>query len=161
MGETVIDNFGPPNGKVDGTFPIGTLAAGTVGVLYGTTQLGGAYGGGTVYQLTAPAGGGAWTETILHSFYTEGSDPNDGVLVTASGALYGTTLFGGTGQYGTAFKLTPPAVSGDPWTETTLATFTGANGAYPEAGLLLIKGTLYGTTTYGGVSDYGTVFKLF
>jgi uncharacterized repeat protein (TIGR03803 family) len=46
--------------------------------------------------------------------------------------------------------------------ETVLYSFAGgADGAYPSAGLVRdAVGNLYGTTSAGGASDHGTVFKL-
>jgi len=78
--------------------------------------------------------------------------------------LYGTTDEGGTYcesssafGCGTVFAIT---TSG---TETVLNSFgTGSgDGSYPDAGLLNVKGTLYGTTSSGGAYAYGgTVFKI-
>jgi uncharacterized repeat protein (TIGR03803 family) len=45
-------------------------------------------------------------------------------------------------------------------TFTTLYKFHGLDGGLPQAGLVISNGTLYGTTTYGGSSDNGTVFKI-
>jgi uncharacterized repeat protein (TIGR03803 family) len=46
-------------------------------------------------------------------------------------------------------------------TFTTLATFDGANGANPYAGLIADRaGNLYGTTYAGGAANNGTIFKL-
>ncbi len=43
---------------------------------------------------------------------------------------------------------------------TTLHDFTGSDGAYPYASLLLSGSTLYGTAELGGSSDVGVVFKV-
>ena len=53
-------------GGSDGGNPLGVVIQGSDGSLYGTTLYGGAYGSGTVYQLT-PSGSG-WTETTIHDF---------------------------------------------------------------------------------------------
>ena len=74
-------------------------------VLYGTTAAG--YGG--VFQLSPPAqAGGQWTYSILHSF-TNGSDgwAPYSVFLGSSGDLFGVTVWGGSSQYGTLFKVTP------------------------------------------------------
>jgi uncharacterized repeat protein (TIGR03803 family) len=130
------------------------------GNLYGTTQYGGVYEKGTVFEL-APAGGGAWTEIDLHDFDPNGTDgtrPDFGTLARdASGNLYGTTLQGGTDGYGTVFELSN---SGGIWTETMLYSFTDANGDYPATSVILdTHGNLYGTSTYGGAYDNGVVFE--
>ena len=77
-------------------------------------------------------------------------------LMLVNGEVYGTTHEGGALGYGTIFKVN---ASG---TETVLYSFAGSpDGAYPYAGLLHdAAGNLYGTTKAGGVSGYGTVFKL-
>jgi uncharacterized repeat protein (TIGR03803 family) len=82
------------------------------GTLHGTTALGGSHSKGTVYQLTPPATpGGAWTETILHSFFgglLDGYAPQAGVVLGPNGALYGPTADGGSGGgHGTIFEVTP------------------------------------------------------
>jgi uncharacterized repeat protein (TIGR03803 family) len=135
------------------------------GALYGTTQQGGSANQGTVFRLAPNPG--FWTETILHSFTgSEGSDPYSGLIADSAGNLYGTATGGGdtvhcTNGCGTIYELSPPAVGGDSWQETTLYSFSG-NGAgiNPEGKLWRDKtGNLYGTTNGGGL-DWGTVFKL-
>jgi uncharacterized repeat protein (TIGR03803 family) len=89
----------------DGAFPAAGLIFDASGALYGTTQAGGANcasnspaGFGTVFRLTPPAtAGGAWTESVLHSFTgTDGFRPRADLIFDTSGALYGTTETGGT-----------------------------------------------------------------
>ena len=104
-------------------------------------------------------------ESVLYRF-TGGSDgrhPWSDLVADAKGALYGTTNAGGSEGYGAVFKLTPPAESGGPWTETVLYSFCQQSscndGSYPEAGLVFDnQGALYGTTSEGGEVGYGTVF---
>jgi uncharacterized repeat protein (TIGR03803 family) len=98
----------------DGASPMAGLLAGKSGVLYGTTESGGASNAGTVFELTPPATpGGAWTENILYSFSggIDGSQPV-AALIAESGTLYGTTEAGGAAGLGTVFALTPPAIAG-------------------------------------------------
>jgi uncharacterized repeat protein (TIGR03803 family) len=77
----------------------------TTGALYGTTYSGGAHGWGTVFTLDPTTR----VLTTLHSFTdgADGANPQAGLVVGPSGALYGTTSQGGTGRYGTVFKLIP------------------------------------------------------
>ena len=163
--ETVIHTFGPYNTSGDGNQPEANLVSGPGGALFGTTFIGGASDSGTVFELSPPsAKGGAWTETILHSFAAvEGNNPACALALTAGGSLYGTTVAGGANGQGAVFMLTPPAISGDPWIEVTLFSFssTGGSGQFPDAGLLLLKGAFYGTTAYGGTLGGGNVFKIF
>jgi uncharacterized repeat protein (TIGR03803 family) len=162
--ETVLHSFGAPGG--DGTNPWGGLVIGVGGTLYGTTQSGGDYGGGTVFSLAAPTiPGGLWSEVVLESFASGGS-PQARLLVDyVTGELYGTTSGGGNG-YGTVFRLTPSAFLGGKWTETVLHTFAGNDGSYPFCNGGLVEGgagVFYGTTFEGGAdgpSGPGTVFVL-
>jgi uncharacterized repeat protein (TIGR03803 family) len=73
----------------------------------------------------------------------------------SSGTLYGTTYGGGSSSQGTVFK-----VNMDGTGFAVLKNFTGRDGQYPGAGLVLSGGTLYGTTQQGGSSDKGTAFKV-
>jgi uncharacterized repeat protein (TIGR03803 family) len=149
------------------------LLADAAGNLYGTTSAGGdrtscaaqfIEGCGTVFQLM-PSG----APTVLYSFTggSDGGDPTAGLIADTAGNLYGTTLEGGaTGSCnrpygcGTVFQLTPSGAL------TVLHTFTGSDGAHPEAGLIAdAAGNLYGTTHSGGagtscVQGCGTVFEL-
>jgi uncharacterized repeat protein (TIGR03803 family) len=159
--EKVLYSFGSHRG--DGYAPYASrLIFDTSGNLYGTTQDGGAYVYGTVFELTPKAGGG-WTEKVLHSFgsSTDGTSPWAGLIFDKAGNLYGTTRGGGAYVYGTVFELTPKAGGG--WTEKLLHSFGSStdDGAFPEVGLIFDKaGNLYGTTYGGGAYTDGTVFEL-
>ncbi len=161
----------------DGRTPVGPLVMDTSGNLYGATSNGGAGQMGTVFQLSPPAtSGGAWTETILHSFAggADGEFPLGGLAIDKGGNLYGTTSQSAAstacgGGCGTVFKLKPPAVSGGTWSYRIMHTFKGGtrDGYYPAAKLTVdSKGVVYGTTVYGGSynpvqgSNSGTVFKV-
>jgi uncharacterized repeat protein (TIGR03803 family) len=146
----------------DGSNPTAGLAEGKDGVLYGTTNNGGAADAGTVFSLAPPdAPDGSWTETVLHNFAfatggSDGSNPYAGVVIGKGGVLYGTCFNGGTSYYGTVFSLTPPSSAGGAWTEDILYTFTGGSSSGPHGGLAIGKdGVLYGTT----FGDNGTVFS--
>jgi uncharacterized repeat protein (TIGR03803 family) len=152
--ESVLYSFNPSNGfeGPDGATPVAGLVYAN-GALYGTTELGGQYGNGTVFELTA---GG--TESVLHSFNgTDGYDPVAG-LVYANGVLYGTTESGGKYFSGTVFEVTAGG------TESVLHSFhhtaNGTDGYQPYAGLVYANGILYGTTFFGGRYEAGTVFEL-
>src|ERR1700730_7144504 len=61
---SILYSFGAPP---DGQLPRGTLTRDRNGNLYGTTQIGGAFGCGAVFALSPPATiGGAWTESVLY-----------------------------------------------------------------------------------------------
>jgi hypothetical protein len=127
------------------------------GNLYGTANVGGVYGLGSVYELQPPIQQGApWVFSTLVSFnFLEGSGPQAGVVLDKAGNLYGTTGGGGNsgqgcqGTCGLVFELTP---SDGYWTENVLYEFQGGtDGNYPNTTPLLDPwGNLYGTTAYGG-----------
>ena len=150
-------------GGADGANPRAGLVFSARGVIFGTTEQGGAHGYGTVFTLT-PGTGGTWTQAVVYSFTGQGGDgayPEAGLILSAkSGLFYGTTYGGGTAGYGTVFSLTPAA--GGTWTEKVLCSFNGTpDGANPLAPLTLsTKGVLYGTTYGGGGTGWGTVFQL-
>ena len=136
----------------DGASPWAPLLLDAQGNLFGTTAFGGAFGYGTVFELTAAGG-----YKLLHSFNPKkGASPYGGLSQDANGNLYGTTAYGGTFRYGTVFKLAP---SGK---HQVLYNFTGGkDGASPYAGVVLDgKGSLFGTTTFGGAFALGTVFRI-
>ena len=158
--EQVLHSF--TNNGTDGIVPDGGVIFDGVGNLYGTTFSGGAHSDGTVYELT-PAGGGGWTEKVLHSFDqngTDGSFPAASLIFDTAGNLYGTTAGGGTYTKGTVFELTP--AGGGTWTEKVLYSFgNGTDGFSPYSGLVFdAAGNLYGTAYYGGTYSRGTVFEL-
>jgi uncharacterized repeat protein (TIGR03803 family) len=143
--EKVLYNF---TGGADGGSPQqSTLTLDSSGNLYGTTVSGGAYGEGSVYELTEGKSG-TWTQKILHSF-TGGNDGylpfGSSLIFDGAGNLYGSTTGGGTHDYGVIFKLTPG--TGGAWTEKVLYSFTGVGGVTGPLGSLLFdsKGNIYGT----------------
>jgi uncharacterized repeat protein (TIGR03803 family) len=168
--ETVLHSFCAHTDCTDGYGPYAGLVLDQKGDLYGTTQYGGAHGGGVVFKLR-PEGKYA----VLYSFCahgypcTEGAQPVAGLVFDQKGNLYGTTLLGGgVTAYcsdvgygcGVVFKLTPKGK------ETVLYRFCPQypdcpDGTSPYAGLVFDKkGNLYGTAAHGGANEDGAVFKL-
>jgi uncharacterized repeat protein (TIGR03803 family) len=145
----------------DGGDPSGNLIFDGSGNIYGTTAFGGPTGAGSAFELT-PAGGGVYTESTLFSFAEngfDGAEVHGGVVLDASGNLYGTAEFGGIGRSGVVFELTP---AGGTWNEIVLRNFSEIEKGYlPQWNLIFDSaGNLYGTTIYGGVKGGGTVFEL-
>ena len=162
----------------DGAGPLGAgFIQATDGSFYGTTNVGGAnncYGGtgcGTVFKIT-PSG----TLTTLYSFCSQnncadGYYPRAGLMQARDGNLYGTAVFGGSGNCdngcGTVFKITPSGAL------TVLYSFAGypSDAGNPEAVLVQASdGSFYGTTYRGGADNNcdglgytegcGAVFKM-
>ncbi len=158
-------------GGTDGAVPFAGVILDAAGNLYGTTYSGGSStcmndwgpGCGVVFKLTHKSDG-TWTEHVLHRFSKsvlccgkDGQSPFAGVILDAAGNLHGTTFAGGSSDAGVVFKLAPNPDG--TWTEHVLYSFGG--GALPSAGVIFdAAGSLYGTTTYGGLSNVGVVFKL-
>jgi uncharacterized repeat protein (TIGR03803 family) len=179
--EFVAYSFCSQSNCPDGAYPNGLVQA-TNGNFYGTTENGGAYPAGTVFELSpqpasgCPGGsytGNGWCETIAYAFGghpIDGSYPSGTPMLDNTGNVYGTTGHGGIGTCnsdggcGTVWELTPVAAGG--YAEEILHTFHSGPETlqccypiriphYPLAGLALDSlGNLYGTTTYGGNTSY-------
>jgi uncharacterized repeat protein (TIGR03803 family) len=145
-----------PSTNSDGADPFcGLVLSGST--FYGTTQIGGAFGNGTVFALNP----GLQGFTTLYSFPTNAGDwalqpgPVAG-LVLSGNTLYGTTVGGGDWDSGTVF-----AIQTDGKCYTNLYSFTGeGDGGEPRAGLILSGNTLYGTSSGDGSTTSGTVFSI-
>ena len=150
-----------------GQGPVSRLILASDGNLYGTMEMGGAFGFGSVFRLSSNG-----VLTTVYSF-TGGSDgflPVAGLIQASDGSLYGTTAYGDDGSPGTVFRVTTNG------TFKTLHSFTGGR----DGGLLVYRGGLaaaraslmqasdgniYGTTSWGGAygtadGGYGTVFRI-
>lgn len=161
----------------DGADPQAGLVSDLSGNLYGTTAAGGEHGGGTVFSLTQ-TGAGKYKFDVLYSFCAkkncaDGSMPRAGLIVDASGNLYGTTQGGGAHNGGSIFAL-KRAAHGDKATLRTVYSFCTADGCTdgfaPQASLTYAGAatgtpydgvsTLYGTTMQGGAQSSGTVYQV-
>jgi uncharacterized repeat protein (TIGR03803 family) len=145
---TTLASFTGANG--DDPWGVTSDAAGD---LFGTTADGGADGHGTVFEIAASTG----ELTTLATFTgANGAFPFGTVISDAAGDLFGTTTLGGADGGGTVFEIAKS--TGE---LTTLATFTGANGATPTGRLAIdAEGDLFGTTETGGANGDGTVFEI-
>jgi uncharacterized repeat protein (TIGR03803 family) len=144
----------------NGLAPASSLTLDGMGNLYGTTQYGvGAQGRGTVYRLSDDGAGGYAHTTLLSFNPADGGYLTAGVILDASGNLYGATLQGGASNLGSVFRLSDNGAGG--YTSTTLYSFAGNDGRNPMGDLLVDSvGNLYGTTAAGGIDHSGTVFRL-
>ncbi len=150
-------------GRSDGANPVGGVIE-SQGSLYGTTYAAGGpgcngAGCGTVFAVGLTGG-----EKTLYRFKgnLDGANPTSSLL-SVDKILFGTTQSGGGSACGTGcgtvFSISPSG------SERILYSFAGGtDGANPEAGLLNVRGELYGTTEYGGNAacqgGCGTVFKV-
>jgi uncharacterized repeat protein (TIGR03803 family) len=155
----------------NGFGPVAPLVQGNNGKLYGSTNEN--YGSGyfgSLFDFTTSG-----TLTSFGDFCASGAgqcanggDQLAGLVQAANGKFYGTNASGGDYSEdgyggGTIFEVTPSG------TLTVLHTFCQslngggfcADGSIPTGGLLLASnGDLYGTTSFGGAFDGGTVFKI-
>ena len=151
---TVLYHFKTNN--VDGRWPEDSLVQGSDGTLYGTTLRGGFSDDGTVYSINTD-GTGYRQLYQFNSFSSEGWMPSGSLAPDGSGALYGVTHRGGSGNYGTLFKI---GLDGNGY--SILRPFGGVgDGQWPSGQLLLGQDLAwYGTTYTGGSNGFGTVFKI-
>ncbi len=155
--ENVIYRF---TSESDGSGAIDITSYDQQGNLYGTTYTGGAFDGGTVFELT-PSGNG-WTKTTLYSF-TPYTNPTQ-VLVGTDGNLYGITNGNDYGPWGIIFKLSP---SNGQWNLTVLYFFSSLNAQGPYYLVQDGRGDLFAALerygllvggTYGGARPGGPDF---
>ncbi len=152
--ETLLHSFsGHDHG--DGENPYGLLLD-KQGNLYGVAGMGGTSDNGVVYKLDKNG-----HETVLYNFAggnSDGCQPIGTPTIDTVGNLYGTTPYCGSpaGGFGIVWKLDASHK------ETVLHRFSGGptDGANPQSGLILSKGILYGETSNGGTSNFGTIFEL-
>ena len=128
-----------------GAFPVGDLTLSS-SLLYGTLS----WGGPLVFKINSDGTG----YTILDD---GGGMVSLAGLILARKALYGTAGSGGPGNLGAVFK-----VNTDGSGFQVLHTFLGGmtDGGSPEGSLALVGSILYGTTSSGGGSNLGTLFRI-
>ena len=147
----------------EGEYADTDLETDSAGNIYGTTVLGGEFGGGTVFQLSPTPNG--WEHTVLYSFTggADGGEPYKGVTIDRRGNLYGTAVTGGSGGCeggcGVVYKLTKLRGT---WNQTVIHAFTGGDdGSGPGARVTVDRrGNVYGMTPTGGANGVGTIYKI-
>ena len=164
--ETVLYNFGAT--ATDAAYPTYmTPVMDSKNNIYGTTESGGGYGVGTVWELAYSPTTQTYTEDVLYSF---ASQPQDGaqpdwqiVPGKKANTWYGTTANGGSTRFGTIFELTYSKKKG--WQETGVWQFFDSNSndvATPGYNQLIRdkSGNLYGMGWTAGDSGWaGGVFE--
>ena len=141
------------NDTINGSDPEGGLIQGSDGKLYGMTCKGGVGNWGVIFQYD-PASA---VFKKLHDFDDKnGSYPQGNLVQAADGMFYGLTNTGGANDFGVLFQFDPVTS-----TYTKKIDFTGElNGNNPLGSLIQTKnGKLYGLTSGGGKSGYGSLFE--
>jgi uncharacterized repeat protein (TIGR03803 family) len=147
----------------DGSNPYSLIISGNT--LYGTADLGGTAGNGTVFKVNTGGTGFAtlhdFSATGTNGINADGINP-DGGLALSGNTLYGTANMGGKKGNGTVFEVSTGGTD-----FATLHTFSATDtngintdGATPAGALTLSGNILYGTTSTGGAYGHGTVFAL-
>ncbi len=141
-------------GGADGVYPYGGLVRDRAGNLYGTTELGGAFGYGTVFKVDTNS-----AESVLHSFTgPDGEYPTyTGLLLDKEGNLYGVTEGGGASNKGVVYVLRPTGKL------SVLHSFRGGrkDGCWPVGTPVMdTNGDLFGATEQCGSSLDGIVWKV-
>lgn len=152
---SILHHFsGSPN---DGRVPLGNVAQGPDGLLYGTTEYGGANNVGTIFRVDTNGNNYA----VLRSFSTAagGYEPLGGLTLGTDGAVYGCTRYGGPNDSGVAFRL---SVTDNSYTELHEFLGVAGDGAQPFAPIMQASdGGWYGSTYYGGDRSAGILFRIF
>jgi uncharacterized repeat protein (TIGR03803 family) len=134
----------------DGAYPRSSVIFDNAGNLYGTAS-GGGYGYGVVFQLSRVGSG--WNETTLYTF-TNGADggiPWSSLIMDSAGNLYGTTISGGPGGFGTVFELSSSGGGG--WIEKVIYSFDKSTLLEPSGLAMDGNGNIFGAAGF-------TVFEL-
>ena len=155
VGYSVLQVFG--SDATAGQMPSAGLIEGSGGMLYGTTEFGGASGNGTVFRVNRDGSG----HTTLHGFAANGSEgawPRGRLAAGPGGMLYGTTAIRGNANGGTVWKM---KTDGTAFGVLQHFGFSSPSVRNLSAGVMLgSDGKLYGTTVFGGAADAGTVFQV-
>jgi uncharacterized repeat protein (TIGR03803 family) len=139
----------------DGQGPLGGVTLDSKGDLFGTCNVGGGTGAGTVWEVTASG-----VYKSLYSFgesSSDGASPRAGVTLDAEGDLFGTCNSGGAKGLGTVWEIEAGGKS------VTLHSFgaSSTDGTFPSAGVVLdSKGDLFGTCFSGGAKGMGTAWEI-
>jgi uncharacterized repeat protein (TIGR03803 family) len=156
---TTLYTFCPSLPCIDGRWPTGLMQA-SDGNFYGTTTVGGRFKEGTIFKVT-PSG----KFTVLSSFCslancTDGERPYFPPIQGIDGNFYGTTDLGGAMGAGVVYELTASGTYQVLYSFCNYGSGSCPDGSIPTNIVQDSKGNLFGTTTFGGSNNYGTVFEI-
>jgi len=156
--DTTLYTFCATSNCPDGFLPSG-IVQGSNGNFYGTALVGGAYGAGTIFDLTSSG-----TYKVLYNFCTrkncnDGSNPVAPPIQASNGNFYGTASNGGSQGSGVVYEITPAGSYKVLYNFCSQANCT--DGASPNYLVQDASGNFYGTALFGGtLGGYGTIFKI-
>jgi len=120
--------------------------------LWGTTVTGGAHNHGTIYKIKLD---GSNFQTLYSLDSITGYWPFGKLLMANDGNLYGMTAFGGAYNNGVIYKFNLMTNI-----YTDIYDFDGTGGIQPYGNLIqATDGNLYGLTSAGTISNFGTLFS--
>lgn len=118
----------------------------------------------TSLALTLGPVSAATVVTTLHSCLPTGTGPQSQPIVGSDGTLYGVTPGEGPYGSGTIYSISPGGVFKllHSFSATDFTTGDNTDGGYPYCILTFSSDgqNLYGTTSFGGTSGNGTIFKM-
>lgn len=160
---TVVTSFTGTTGLAKGARPRARLVPDAAGHLWGTTEFGGAASEGTVFKLNRATGAFTTLVEFTGGATVAGSNPRAPLVADGQGFFWGTTPAGGSGDFGTAFK-----VGTSTGAFTSVFAFTGKSGTHPGQGsaaalVLEPAGTLLGVSpriqNFNGTVE-GSIYRI-
>jgi uncharacterized repeat protein (TIGR03803 family) len=164
---TVLYSFSSDlSGNSDGANPNGGLVLAN-NTVYGTTSAGGTGDSGVIFSMDR-------NTLVIRNLYTftatdlstginsDGANPSAG-LVLSGPTLFGTASVGGSGSGGTLFSVATNGANFKvlhQFSAVDATSGTNIDGANPSTQLILAGATLFGTTSAGGSTGYGTAFAI-
>lgn len=135
-----------------GSYPLSSLTEYETGKLYGITNTGSHTGHGGIFEIDPVT----YEFSNLHDFDYSNELTPPGGLTEYNHLLYGMMPRGGVSDAGAIFSF-------DPITRLykdlySFELFT-KNGIYPQGGLTVYNNQLYGTTSTGGSTGSGVIFR--
>jgi uncharacterized repeat protein (TIGR03803 family) len=152
-GFKTLHHFTHANG--DGGYPLhGATLSADGKTVHGVTWRGGSEDGGVLFKVRTDGTGYQVIQSLTEA---TGTAPSGELLLAKDGNFYGTANSGGAHHHGSIYRLTPAGEASAIYSfESFSAVGSAPAGQLTDGG----SGLLYGTTTYGGAKDNGTLFAL-
>lgn len=144
----------PFDGVNNGRSPKGSVIQGPAGFIFGMTEFGGTNDQGVIFSFNVVSG----QFSKIHDFNStaSGANPTGSLVFASDGKLYGMTRAGGTSNSGVIFRINTDGTG-----FTKLIDLDASSGTFPLGSLIQhADGILYGMTSTGGSSGFGTIFSL-